>query len=328
MSFFKGILTDLRQRRLWPVPLALIAAIVAVPVVLAKTPHPPATPPLPSSPGPSAGTPVASITVDTSDQSRHPAGKARDPFTQQVIPTKAASSVAGALSGGSHSASTATVSGGSGLGTGSSGNGSAVAGSTGSSAGSTSSSGTTGGGSTSGSTPASPLPHNAKPTPAPSGLTANEAYRVSLSISNSTGGVSAVDSLVRLSPLPSTSHPLVVELGVLQGGNQVLFAVQPGTTVSGPAKCITGPIDCELISLSQDQVENVSAGSFTASFAITGITAGKYSSAAAASAARQATSVVGRELMTNSSLSALSLFQYQPQVGALVDLRNLTVGGN
>ena len=115
---------------------------------------------------------------------------------------------------------------------------------------------------------------------------------------------------------------------MLQGGNQVLFAVQPGTTVSGPAKCITGPIDCELISLGLDQVENVSAGSFTASFAVTGIMAVKYSSAAAANAARQATSVVGRELMTNSSLSALSLFQYQPQVGALVDLRNLTVGGN
>jgi hypothetical protein len=98
--------------------------------------------------------------------------------------------------------------------------------------------------------------------------------------------------------------------------------------VSGPGRCITGPIDCELISLGQDQVENVSAGSFSASFAVTGITAAKYSSAAAANAARVATSVVGRDLIASSSLTALSLFQYQPQVGALVDLRNLTVGGN
>ncbi len=151
---------------------------------------------------------------------------------------------------------------------------------------------------------------------------------MAVSITNSRGGVDVIDPLVRLSPLPSASSPLVVELGVLQGGNRVLFAVQPGTTVSGPGSCTPGPIDCEVLSLGQDQVENVSSGLASASFAVTAVTAEQHPSAAAANAARRAVSEAGRELMANSPLSALGLFEYQPQVGAVVDLRNLTVGGN
>jgi hypothetical protein len=325
MSIFKAILTDLRQRRLWPVPLALIAAIVAVPVVLAKTPHTSPVTPLPASPGPSAGTPVAAISVNNSATGSHPAGKARDPFTQQVLPTKVGTSVATALAGGLASSGTATVTGGS-----SSGGGSTSTGSTGGAATSGGSSPSTGtsGGSPAPSGPVSPLPPNSKPTPSPSGLTATQSYRVALSITNAAGGVNSIDPLERLTPLPSADQPLVVELGVLQGGNRVLFAVQPGTTVSGPGACTPGPIDCEVLSLGQDQVENFSSGSASTSFAVTAITAEQHPSVAAANAARQAVSKAGSELMANSSLNALSLFEYQPQVGAVVDLRNLTVGGN
>ena len=65
-----------------------------------------------------------------------------------------------------------------------------------------------------------------------------------------------------------------------------------------------------------------------AEFAVTGITAAEHSSAAAASKARHAVSKAGRDLLSKSSLSALSLFQYQASIGAVVDLRDLTVGGN
>jgi hypothetical protein len=140
--------------------------------------------------------------------------------------------------------------------------------------------------------------------------------------------VNPIDPLERLSPLPSAGQPLVVELGVLQGGHRVLFAVQPGTVVSGPGACTPGPIDCEILSVAQDQVETVSSGSTAVSFAVTGITAQQHPSTAAANAARQAVDRAGRDLLSNSPLSALSLFQYQPQIGAVVDLRNLTVGGN
>ncbi len=38
--------------------------------------------------------------------------------------------------------------------------------------------------------------------------------------------------------------------------------------------------------------------------------------------------MTGRELLNRSPLNALSLFHYDPSVGAVVDLRNFTVGGN
>jgi hypothetical protein len=62
-------------------------------------------------------------------------------------------------------------------------------------------------------------------------------------------------------------------------------------------------------------------------FAVTGITAAQNPSAAAADTARRAESATGRSLIDHSTLTALSLFQYEPSLGAVVDLRNLTVGG-
>jgi hypothetical protein len=313
MTFLKGILNDLLQRRLWPVPVALLAAIVAVPVLLSK--QAPAPAPLPLSHGPAAGTPVAAVSVNSSPPDSQPSGPSRDPFTQQAQPKTSTTSTTS-----QGSAASSSTSSGSAASTGSTSSG----GSSTSTSTSTSSSG--GSGST---TPAvSPVPPGAKPTPAPTGLTAKESYDVALSITNSKGGVNPIDPLERLSPLPSAGQPLVVELGVLQGGHRVLFAVQPGTVVSGPGACTPGPIDCEILSVAQDQVETVSSGSTAVSFAVTGITAQQHSSTAAANAARQAVDRAGRDLLSNSPLSALSLFQYQPQIGAVVDLRNLTVGGN
>jgi hypothetical protein len=151
---------------------------------------------------------------------------------------------------------------------------------------------------------------------------------VAISLTNASGGVDSIDPLVRLSPLPSVSRPLVVELGVLQGGHRVLFAVQPGTVVHGPGTCTPGPIDCEILALGQDQVESISSGSTSSSFAITAITADNHGTAALATLARELVSRAGTHLLANSPLSALALFEYQPQAGAVVDLRNLTVGGN
>src|SRR5262249_61231119 len=60
MNTLKGIVNDLRQRRLWPVALALVVALVAVPVLLFPTgksaplprPPPPRGAPAPATPRP------------------------------------------------------------------------------------------------------------------------------------------------------------------------------------------------------------------------------------------------------------------------------------
>ncbi len=63
-------------------------------------------------------------------------------------------------------------------------------------------------------------------------------------------------------------------------------------------------------------------------FAITGITAQQHGSAAAATRLRNRQSAAGRRLLSSDgSLPALSLFKYVPRVGAILDLRNLSVGG-
>lgn len=163
----------------------------------------------------------------------------------------------------------------------------------------------------------------------PAGLTATQSYNVTLAVTNSAGGLDTIDSLKRLSILPTSNQPLLVELGVLKGGHRVLFAVQPGTVVNGPGTCTPGPIDCEILSLGQDQTEGLSVQSpksatHVALFAVTAITAAEHPSLADAQQARRQESGAGRRLLDADTIAALSLFRYDPSIGAVVDESNLT----
>jgi hypothetical protein len=167
----------------------------------------------------------------------------------------------------------------------------------------------------------------------PSGLLATEAYHVTVSITNKSGGVTPIDPFLRDGTLPGNQQPLLVELGVAQGAHRVLYAVQPGAVVSGPGTCTPGPLDCELLSLAPGQTEGISARTASGSvpvamFQITGISVDRFGSKGAAAKARAATDPVGRKLLANSASGTLSLFQYDPSLDAVVDERNLTVGGN
>jgi hypothetical protein len=317
MNLFSSIIDDLRERRLWPVALGLVVALVAVPVVLArKSSSPPATPPPASSAtAPPAGAlPVVNVAAAPSEVPLH--GAARDPFSQRQQAAAAAMTA---------TSPTSTVSAGSGSGSGGSSSGTKSGQSSGS------------GGSPSGTqtTPSPPTqtPPPATHTPAPPTLTATESYHVVFAITNTSGGFDTIDPLERLSVLPNTRQPMMVELGVLKGGHRVLFVVQPGTVVSGPGTCLPGPVDCEILSLAPEQVEGLSMRTSSgvdpvALFAVTGIKVDKHPSAAAAEQARRAASAAGRRLLSSSTYPALSLFQYEPSVGAVVDQRNLSVGGS
>jgi hypothetical protein len=330
MKIPKGILTELRERRLWPVAVALVAGLVAVPVLLTKSPSTTA-----SSQAPGAGVSGASghtISVRLAGGTQAALhGGARDPFTQHgSAATPAGTAIASVGrsipgTGATGTASSAAASGGA---------ANALPSGRAPSAGGTSTpsvSTTSAGGSSSSSSPAPSGPVSPAPKkPAPAGLTSTQSYHVEIQLSNASGGLDLIDSVERLSPIPSASQPLLVELGVAQGGHHVLFAVQPGSVPTGPGSCTPGPIDCEILSLSPDQTETVStaSGAAVTQFAVTGISAQDHPSAAAANQARNAISAAGARLLSGSPLSALSLFQYEPSVGAVVDLRNLTVGGN
>ncbi|MBV9606986.1 MAG: hypothetical protein JO027_17875 [Solirubrobacterales bacterium] len=325
MSVLSNMIKELRERKLWPIAIGLIVALVAVPVLLSKkAPTNLVTQPTGGLPY-STGTALPAISVDTKPADSKLAGRGRNPFSPQEVATTATTAAT----------ATSTASSSAGASTGSTG-------STGSTAGSSAAStGASGLGSATGtqvvSSPATPTPNPsstpAKPAaPAPAGLTDKQSYEVSLAITTSGGGLNTIDPLERLSVLPSPQKPLLVEVGVLQGGNQVLFAVQPGAAVGGPGTCTPGPIDCEILSLSPGQTEGVSEQTATGSspvalFSVNSISAVDHPTAAAADAARRTASTAGRKLLDNTTLSAVSLFQYDPNVGAVVDLRNLTVGG-
>jgi hypothetical protein len=150
-----------------------------------------------------------------------------------------------------------------------------------------------------------------------------------LAITTPSGGVKTIAPLERLTPLPSQSTPLLVELGVLKGGSRVLFAVRPGTSGGGPGTCIPGPINCEILSMTPGQRERLGRSSTgttpAAVFEVTRIAVVDYPSAAAAQKVRDRESSAGRRALNSFLLPVLSLFRYEPAVGAVVDLRNLTV---
>jgi hypothetical protein len=327
---FGGLVNELRQKRLWPVVALLVVALAAVPVLLKKSSHPAPVAQTPiATPPPNPASTLPALNVRSSPAHSRLSGSAHNPFGNPAS-SPTTSSTTSVTSSAASTASTAagtaasTLSGGVGASSGAGPTG-------GSSTPSTAASGpiTTSG--TTGPNPPSITP-NAHPKPAPSGLRATQSYDVSMAITSGNGGVNTVDPLTRLSLIPSDQQPLLVELGVEQGGKHILFAVQPGAVVNGPGSCTPGPLDCEILSLGQDQTEQLSArtgaigSSQVALFAITGITATNHSSARAADKARRAESAAGRAVLNKDALPSLSLFQYDPSVGSVVDERNLTVG--
>jgi hypothetical protein len=260
------------------------------------------------------GTSLPALNVQSTPAQSRLTGSARDPFGQQRTGTRSNTSQTAVTAAASASAAVATAAKAAAAGIANGGTGSSTSATT-----------------TSTTTPTTITP-NAKPTPTTTALSATQSYHVTLAITNSSGGLDTVDPLERLSVLPSEQQPMLVELGVLKGGHRVLFVVQRGTVVNGPGICTPGPIDCEILSLGQDQTEALAVQSSTGVvpgplFAVTAIKTDEQSSAAAADKVRRMESAAGRALLNESTLSALSLFHYDPSLGAVVDLRNLTIGG-
>jgi hypothetical protein len=296
------------SNKLWPIAAVLALAVVVVPMMLSNggSPTTPVAqiPPSPAIPSVS-GIPAVSVD-DTAVSHAKLNGPSHNPFKQ--------------LKGGGGSSSK--------------GSGSTKTEPTPSqtSSGSSSKSGSTG--STGGNGTGTPTITVTTPTPPPppDKLTPTQTYDVAISITGNSGNENTINSLERLSALPSDNNPLLVELGVLEGGKRVLFALQPGTVVRGGGQCVPGPVDCEILSLARGQVEKLEAQTQDgvepqALFAVTAITMQDHGTAANADAARRVESSYGRKLLQQSPGTALSLFPYKASLGAIVDQRNLSVGG-
>ena len=91
MTVLTNMIKELRARKLWPIAIGLIVALVAVPVLLSKKAPTNLVVPKPTGGLPySTGTALPAITVETKAGSSKLAGRGRNPFTPQHVATTAA----------------------------------------------------------------------------------------------------------------------------------------------------------------------------------------------------------------------------------------------
>jgi hypothetical protein len=198
MSVARGIWSDLVDKRLWPVALALVVAAVAIPVLLHKPADKVTAGPTAreaAAPGLSAG---SSISLNQEHaQGLLVGGRMHDPFRQLHLPKATTTGSTSALGPAQASGATSTTSSGQGGGgTSPSGGG-----------------GTSGGG------------HKQ----------ANTAkVRVAF---GKTGGSLKTYSLVPLTPLSSASDPVLVFLGVQKDGKTAAFLVSSDAAPQGDGNC-------------------------------------------------------------------------------------------
>jgi hypothetical protein len=227
MSAITNVLRQLKERRLWPVAILLVAGLAAIPVVLAKEPAaaPPAPPTTTADTGEDvlASQPiVAAATASDRAKRRKVLGTKKNPF---AVAKAATGSEEPPSSDGSNQADDPSTS------------SSSDAPST-PSTGGTTSPGT--GTPSSTTTPATP-----PKVFAPNSLTVR--------FGDDSGSVRK--TVKRLQPLPSLEAPVAIYLGVSGDGKSAIFLVDEGVEAVGDGECNPAPEKCETFKLKAGETE-------------------------------------------------------------------------
>jgi uncharacterized membrane protein YgcG len=160
----------------------------------------------------------------------------------------------------------------------------------------------------------------------PASLKSDQAYTVDIDTKDAQG-VHTLSDVVRLAPLPAAQSPEVIYLGVLKGGKKAAFLFTNTIAVSSKSAagltCLPSNSACQIIELSPGDGMSLyptsnSALIATFSFELVSIGAKSYSSAAAATQARDAVSTAGQTLLPLSNSSELSTLTFSDKLGALV----------
>ncbi len=235
MSPVTNVWRQLVERRLWPAAILLIAALVAVPLMLAKDPEPAATVPpanVDTNGGELANTPIV-VPVTPADRAnrRKVLGDAKNPFAsaKPADPVEDAGDDKGPVV-----VKTPTE--------GSSGG---AGGDSGSSAGGGTSP------STGGPTPTAPATPTTPATPAPPKKT-YEKHELTVRFG-------AEDtkrlSVKLLAPLPSAEEPVLIYTRLLKDGKTAEFLLDSGVEAMGDGVCHPSPEQCETIRLREGETE-------------------------------------------------------------------------
>ena len=235
MSLITETWHQLVQRRLLPVAVLLLAALVAVPLLLAKDPEPVAAPVVKVPAGNAADAAVAEPVVTlveqgTPERRRRVLGARKNPF--EPAPYKAPD--ADVASAGEPANSGASVP---------------------SSSLEKDSAPSTGGGS---GAPAGDAPSTAPAPQAPVEAAPEKRYELlSLTVrfGDSSSDSLSKSNLARLKPLPSAENPILVYLGVSEDKKSALFLVDSRVVAQGDGSCKPSPVNCETISMREGDTE-------------------------------------------------------------------------
>jgi hypothetical protein len=299
MSFFKNVLHDLVEKRLWPVAIALVAALVAVPIVLGGSSS------SSSAPAPDLATATATNglanhrdvareqVVSLEEQAAgkvQRSGKVHDPFVQhhqpkpvKIVAVKAATPE-----------STGSVS-----------------------------SGSTPDTATGGTGPVATTPTTVPAKPETSTV---DAYRVKLSFGE-VGAQKSYDNVARLTPLPSSDNPFFVYLGLADDQKSAIFLINADAVPNGDGSCKPSHDDCQQIVLHAGDTEFFDLQSGTAGVVqyqldLKSIKKYKAASKASAAKAHARESRAGREYLRQlvaDDPTVLDSWNFSKNLGLLVE---------
>lgn len=256
MNTFKDIWADLVDKRLWPVALILVSALVAVPLVLSTSAPDAGVAPAPQAsasaaarvPVPGSGSPVSDVSGTT--YVGPVSGANKDPF----LPHGASG---GSAVGASASESGLTTMPGLVASGGAGSAGSTISGSTGSTG--SGSTGSTGSGSTgSGSTGTGSTGSGSAGSPTIPGVPSVRPNVVAALQFGLLGGARTYRRVAELTPLPSPTSPAVVYLGQTRRGESA-FLVSAEVTPRGQGRCTPSRGVCSTLYLKPGQVEYLTA---------------------------------------------------------------------
>jgi len=218
MNVITNLWRELVRRKLWPVALLLVAALVAVPLKLAKTPAPVA--PIPAatlakaSKDAAMAKPIVQLAKDSGvTPRRRVLGQFKDPFAPAPLPKVKKHKAK------PHATPTPAPTSG------------------------------TGGG----AAPPSAGPP-AAPAPAPTPTTTVPKYSIKVRF-GATDGELAESTLGRLEPLPSAEAPVLVYEGVENGAKVAVFSIPGSVTAQGDGHCVPSPSNCETLKLEVGDTE-------------------------------------------------------------------------
>lgn len=278
MNLVKNLVRDLVDKKLWPVAAALVAALVAVPVVLGSGAEPASTESeqviAQRTGGVAVEPPVTarvSVNTESSDVKVRRPGAVRNPFEQKHQPKPAAE----AATAGATETKTDAGNTGSGGKTVEPDKGAIV-----------------------------PLPDVKVPVAGDSGKATaaqRRVYRVAIRFGEA-GAVTTRRDLARLKALPSFSKPLVMFMGVLSDGKTAAFLLAPGVQATGQGWCRPSRANCQTLEMRAGDDEALEARSGTGgvvqyNLKVLRVERKVFKSAAKAEAKHARYSKAGRELL-------------------------------